>query len=466
MKARAGTRNALRLLNASLTLSCVLAVITCIAPLNTHAAASLVGDLPRQAEPGFVPAPEGDAIKVTELTPKSPAAKAGLKDADLILLINGRAVSNPVIGLDLLGRVDGGKELVLETVRAGKARTVSYTPEPLPLENVPGLESVYGSVKTRDGTLLRAIITWPEGAKGPLPAIFLTQWVSCGSIEFIRGGLSREILKQLALNSGAALIRVERAGTGDSEGPACHKLDYDTEVAHYRFAFEQIVKGNPLIDSKRVVIYGSSLGSTVAPLVAVGHKVAGVMVQGGGAVTYLERMINFDRQNLERTGVPPEEVHARMLNQIQFNVEYLVKGRNPDKIAAESPEMAAAKAGILGMEDGMHYGRPYAWHQQAAKRNFLAAWASLNAPVLVIFGEFDQWEGRHGHELIADVVNRKHPGNATFLPIPHMDHDGDVYDTIEDAYPWRNQISGDADRAHFLQTGPMLRWLKDVAFRR
>ena len=50
------------------------------------------------------------------------------------------------------------------------------------------------------------------------------------------------------------------------------------------------------------MIYGSSLGSTTAPLVAQGKKVAGIIVQGGGAVTYLERMINFDRLYLERSG--------------------------------------------------------------------------------------------------------------------------------------------------------------------
>lgn len=429
-----------------------------------RAAAQLTGDLPRQADPGFVPAPEGDALKVTGLVAGSPATRAGLKDGDLVLLVNGRAVSSPLIGFDLLGRVDGGKELDLEIVRDGKSRTVTYTPAPRALEDVPGLESIYGSVKTPDGAVLRTIITRPEGSTGALPAIFFTQWVSCGTIEFIRGGLSREILKVLATQSGAALIRVERAGTGDSEGPACHTLDYDTEVAHYRSAFEQIINDNPLIDPERVAIYGSSLGSTLAPLVAEGHNVAGIMVQGGGAVTYLERMINFDRQNLERTGVAPEEIHARMLRQIQFNVEYLVKGRNPDEIAEDSPEMATAKAGILGMENGMHYGRPYAWHQQAAKRNFLAAWSSVAAPVLVIFGEYDQWEGRHGHELIADMLNRQRPGMATFLEIPHMDHEGDVYDTIEDAYTWSNQVSGEPDRAHFLQTGPMLRWLREVAF--
>lgn len=423
------------------------------------------GELPRRADLGFTAMPKEDALEVSAVVDKSPAAKAGLKDGDLILLVNGRPVSNAFTGLDLLGRVDGGVELVLETVRAGKARTITFTPAPLPLENVPGLESRYGSVKVPGGALLRTIITRPVGAAGPLPAIFFTQWVSCGSVEFLRGGLSREILKQLALQSGTALIRVERAGTGDSDGPPCHELDYDTELAHYRAAFRKLVVNNPLIDPTRVVIYGSSLGSTLAPLVAAGNDVAGIMVQGGGAVTYLERMINFDRQNLERTGVPPAEIHERMLRQIRFNVEYLGKGRHPDEITRDDPEMATAMAGILGMEGGYHYGRPYAWHQQAARQNFLGAWSAVTAPVLVIFGEFDQWEGRHGHELIVAMLNRERPGSATLVSIPHMDHDGDVYDNIIDAYTWTNPVSGEPVQAHHLQTGPMLRWLKDVALR-
>lgn len=438
-------------------------LLVCAPP--SPAEVQMLGDLPRRADLGFTATPRDDALEVSALVDKSLAAKAGLRDGDLILLVNGRPVINAYTGMDLLGRLDGGVELDLETVRAGKARTVTFTPAPLALENVAGLESHYGSVKVPGGVVLRTIITRPAGAEGPLPAIFFTQWVSCGSIEFLRGGLSREILKQLALQSGAALIRVERAGTGDSDGPACHELDYDTELAHYRAAFRKLVTNNPLIDSARVVVYGSSLGSTMAPLLAAGNNVAGVMVQGGGAVTYLERMINFDRQNLERTGVEPAQIHERLLRQIRFNVEYLGKGRHPDEITREDPEMATAKAGILGMEDGYHYGRPYAWHQQAAQRNFLGAWSTVAAPVLVIFGEFDQWEGRHSHELIVDMLNRERPGSATLVSIPRMDHDGDVYDNIIDAYTWTNPVSGEPAQAHHLQTGPMLRWLRDVALR-
>ena len=91
------------------------------------------------------------------------------------------------------------------------------------------------------------------------------------------------------------MVRVDRAGSGDSEGPACHELDYDTELAHYRSALDATLARHDWLYRDRVVVYGSSLGATLAPLVSQGRKVAGVMVQGGGAVTYLERLIAFDK---------------------------------------------------------------------------------------------------------------------------------------------------------------------------
>jgi pimeloyl-ACP methyl ester carboxylesterase len=426
---------------------------------------TIMDGLPRQADLGFSVSADDGKLNVVRVVDGSAAARAGLAKNDEVFAINdsGR-FARPYLGQAALMQLDGGLPLQLGIRRSGSERTISFTPPPRLYESVEGVESIYGVVTTPDGARLRTIVTRPTGSgTAPLPVIFFTQWVSCSSLEFTRGGLALEILKVLAQRSSAALIRVERAGTGDSEGPACHELDYDTEVAHYRHALEATLSRYDWLDRDRVVIYGSSLGATVAPLVAQGRKLAGVIVQGGGALTYLERVINFDRQQLERTGVPAAEIHARMSRQIPFHVEYLLRGRDPDEIARDSADMAAARASIRGLGDGEHYGRPYAWHRQAARRNFLAAWTTLDAPVLVLFGEFDQFEGRHGHELIARAVNRVHPGRATFIAIPHMDHEGDVYDTVEDAYAWERQISGQPSAAAQLQTGPMLRWLRDVA---
>jgi pimeloyl-ACP methyl ester carboxylesterase len=321
----------------------------------------------------------------------------------------------------------------------GQARLVGDLPrkDGKPLVELPGLETEYGVVRTSEGIRLRTILTRASGSTTRLPAIFLAQWVSCGSLDFAADRQSQ--LRMIADTPGIILIRVERSGTGDSEGPSCSALDYDTEVRHYREAFDQVAR-HPWVDPNRIVIYGSSLGSTTAPLIAQGKKVAGVAVQGGGAVTYLERMINFDRIFLERSGkYAPAQIQEEMARRIPFHVDYLVNGKTPEQIERERPDLQGVWQSIRGgAEAPPHYGRPYAWHQQAAKKDFLEAWTKIEAPVLVVYGEYDQFETRHGHRLIADTVNKLRPGTAIFIEVPKADHEIEFYASAEDAYAYRN----------------------------
>lgn len=328
-----------------------------------------------------------------------------------------------------------------------------------PLQALAGVETEYGFVRTSEGHRLRTILTRPAGAARPLPALFLAQWVSCGSLDAAadRPGLIQDVARQ----SGMVFIRVERSGSGDSEGPACGELDFDTEVRHYREALDRLSR-HPWVDPSKLVIFGSSLGSVTAPLIAEGRKVAGVVVQGGGAVTHLERMINFDRLYLERSGkYRPEQIHDEMLRRIRFHTAYLLGRRTPAQVALEQPDLASVWAGVRGgAEAPPHYGRPYAWHWQAASANFAAAWARLEAPVLVFHGEFDQFEPRHGHALIVDIVNRLRPGTATFVQFAKADHELEYYATAEDAYLYRNPT---VRRDLFLK--PMFEWIRKVALK-
>lgn len=310
-------------------------------------------------------------------------------------------------------------------------------------ESMPGVISHYRVVEVTDGSRLQSTITLPEGESSPRHPLLFIQWVSCGSLEYREGSNSRELLAALARDSGLALVRVERSAL-DGTGPACENLDYDQELAHYVEAFTQLLD-DKRIDASRVYVYGSSLGSTLAPLVALqlqdaGFDITGVMAQGGGAVTYYERMLNFERIYLERRpdAVAPADIHDEMLLRAKFQYEYLVVGRHPDDIAKDGAEMARIRSDILGMGDTDHYGRPFAWHQQAARHNFLAAWAQVDAPVLVIFNAFDQFEARHGHKLITDIASRVRPGSATFVERPNTGHSDNRFATIEDAYAWRD----------------------------
>ena len=349
-----------------------------------------------------------------------------------------------------------GATLLLSACSAhGESRLVGDLPHRGPLQNIDGLETEYGQVKTSEGTRLRTILTRPAGTTGKLPAIFLTQWVSCDSIDF--GANSPSPFRELAQRSGLVFMRVDRSGTGDSEGTPCSKLDYDTEVRQYREALDQLTH-HPWVDPNRIIIMGSSLGSTTAPLVAQGRKLAGIIVQGGGAETYLERMINFDRLYVERSGnYRPDQIQGEMLKRIPFQYEYLVRGKTPQQVEAEHPELKGVAATIRGLEADNQYGRPFAWHQQAAHQDFLTAWTKIDAPVLVIYGEYDQFEMREGHQLIADTVNSLRPGTATFVEIPHASHDMVWYPDPVSAYREQN---GKMDNDLFLT--PVLAWLKKV----
>ena len=338
-----------------------------------------------------------------------------------------------------------------------QARLVGELPrrEAKPLESLAGVETEFGSVRMSEGVRLRTIVTRPAGATRALPAIFHTQAVSCGSLELPTDRPT--VLGELARRSGMVLIRVERAGTGDSEGPACSALDYDTEVRHYREALDQLAR-HPWVDAGRIFIYGSSLGSTTAPLVAQGRKVAGIVVQGGGAFTHLERMINFDRLYVERSGrYSPEQIHDEMIRRIAFHQLYLLGGKTPEQVAAERPDLAGVWPAIRGgAEAPPHYGRPYAWHWQAARKNFLAAWARIDAPVLVAYASFDQFEPRASHKVIVDTVNRLRPGTATLVPLNGLDHS---LLRFPDEFAAYREEGGKPDREAFLV--PMIAWLKE-----
>lgn len=329
---------------------------------------------------------------------------------------------------------------------------------------VPGLTTEYSSVKTDDGVRLRVFLSYPEGQKKKkMSPLLFTQWVSCGSLVFNPRSGDRQILAELARKSGLAVVMVERAGTGDSEGPKCSDLDYDTELAHYVDAFSKILKTVDL-DTSSVYVFGSSLGSTTAPLVAQklqskGYKIGGVAVQGGGGLTHFERMLNFDRNYLERrpSDVAVDTIYRQILNRTQFHTEYLIKGRHPDDVAKDNAAMAAVRKDVLGLSQKDHYGRPFQWHQQATQHNFQGAWAKINAPVLVIFNTFDQFETRRSHSVIVETVNRVRPGSAKMVEQEGIGHSHYSYPSIEAAYAYK-----DGKPAWQGTAGILVNWFREL----
>ena len=134
-----------------------------------------------------------------------------------------------------------------------------------------------------------------------------------------------------------------------------------------------------------------------------------------------------------------------------------MKGETPAQIAASDPKLGEVWRRIVGTSDTGHYGRPFAFHQQAQQQNWAGAWARVHAPVLVLYGEYDWFESRDAARLIANIVNDRQPGSATFKELPQLNHHFTRYANARDAYREKNGKE-DADPA----VRAILDWLAQI----
>lgn len=294
-------------------------------------------------------------------------------------------------------------------------------------ESYPTVEITYGTLPVEGGTRLRTLVTRPSGVQGRLPAVLFVQWLSCDSIELdpaARDGWSL-MLRRMITDSGALVWRTEKSGVGDSDGPACAALDYDTELAQHRAAYAAL-RQRPDVDPDRIVLFGASMGSTMVPLLAREHAPRAILTWGGGARSWLERQIAFDARTVDfapaTPSSPPQARAALRAAQLEFELQYLMGRRVPAAIVAEHPSLALAAHTIAGLEVGHHYGRPYSFHWQAQSADWSGAWRDYAGPVLALLGEHDWYEDPRSAALIADLVNERHPGRAEFRLVSGLDH--------------------------------------------
>jgi pimeloyl-ACP methyl ester carboxylesterase len=289
-------------------------------------------------------------------------------------------------------------------------------------ESHPGIVTSYEMLTLRDGVQLQTIITKPEHASGCLPAVLFVQWLSCDPVAISTdpGDGWSAMLRRIVRDSQALVWRTEKRGVGASGG-SCVTMDYETELADHREALQQLQRRAD-VDPRRIVIFGGSIGGTYAPLLAADQELAGVMIWGAGATTWAERMLRFERNALELGGTEPGSLAAEMAARYRFFERYLLQGETPAQIAATDTALGSVWTRIVGTATDGQYGRPFAFHQQAQRADWAAAWSRVRAPVLAMYGEYDWFESRAATELIARIVNGKTPGRGTFVEVPAMNH--------------------------------------------
>jgi alpha-beta hydrolase superfamily lysophospholipase len=368
--------------------------------------------LPRHAVLGAAVAADPGGVAVSAVVPGSAAASAGLQRGDVITTIDDAPVGGVAQFLDAIRRRPVGTTVALGIRRGGTAQILRVTLGTAANEHDPAFQTLYQSVSI-DGSLRRTLLGVPAGARGRLPAVMLVGGIGCFSVDVATSpddGYRRAIGD--ITKAGFVTLRLEKSGVGDSQGPPCHDVDFATEYHSYEVALDAL-KRDPHVDPAHVYLLGHSIGSVIAPRLALAHPVAGVIASEAVGRDWFEYELANLRRQLVLGGDPPEVVDAKLQSKERCMQALLIERRPEAEIERAEPD-CKVRNGIYPVVD--------AYVQQVAALNIIEPWTRLTVPVDVIYGTSDYVVAREDHVRIVDVVNRAHPGNATLQAIDGMDH--------------------------------------------
>ena len=366
--------------------------------------------LSRRGSAGVAVAAEESQVIVRGVLPGLPAAKAGLQGGDVLLKLDDVAVASVGDFVSRIGSKKPGDTARVEYSRNGQTATATITIEERPREQSEVYDVAYGAVT--DGTYrYRTISTKPKNA-APVATLFLVQGLGCGSIDNPPPGHSYRKLIESLTRRGFATLRVDKPGTGDSEGGPCSAVDFHGEVKAYRAALES------LKNEKNVFLLGHSMGGIQAPLIAAGFPVRGVIVYGATYNSWGNYIVANTRRQQRLRGESFETIAETEKRNEAFNALFYVQKQPLEKILAEHPEFRAM------FPDGktLTAGKEGKYFQQLYDVDLAKAWKALNTPVLALYGGSDFLTDASEHEWLAAAINSWRPGTAKFVKLDGVDH--------------------------------------------
>lgn len=298
--------------------------------------------LPRRPFLGAAVRPAEGGLEITWIAPGSMAAQT-LRVGDVLEAMD----AAPVPDVEALRRALGSEGCVATLRRDGARHEVRLAPVPFPDERGPGALT-YGALDV-GGHRVRTILRRPSP---DAPVLLFLPGIRPESVDFALA--ERRPAARLVhglVEAGFAVLRVDRFGLGDSEGPPCAGIDLETERTIYAAALDAL--GQPAF------LFGHSVGGMLAPLLARDREVLGVATFGTSARRWTRCL---------RDGI------ARQLR---------LRGRDE---ATVRRELEAFDADPL--RDG-RYDRTRAFHAQLDAAPLEEAWRALDAPCLFLVGEHD-----------------------------------------------------------------------------
>lgn len=381
--------------------------------------------------------------KIVSIDANSPIEKSGLEVGDLIIKVNDILIDSPETWSEIRYDVRANNKTKILALRDHKSISAFINFKEFPKENHQGLDTFYEEIINIYGVTQRVIITKPNKSTKKLPAIVLIGGLSCSSIEAYpnRSNNWTRVIKDLVEKSNMVLLRVEKPGVGDSMGD-CSKSDFLTDLDGYKSAIK-LLKSKNYIDSSKIVVYGSSLGSALAPLLANEFQLAGVISDGTFFKTWFEHMLEIERRIRQMSGDSESDIVEKM-NKYYIPLYYgmLIEKKSYQEVINEYPALSE-----FNYHSSEHmYGRSLKYYQQLQDFDLAGEWGKIKVPVRILRGTNDWIMSAFDNQMIIDVLKRNNHSNFKLYEYAGLDHWNTIHKNTKDSFDgkegkWEDGIS-------------------------
>jgi pimeloyl-ACP methyl ester carboxylesterase len=357
--------------------------------------------------------PDVKGVLIKGVLPNTTAAQAGFKVSDVLLKINGKEVNLPIEATKLVSTYKEGDVFNYELIRNKKNLKGKSVFKGIGVEKYPDIDMAYTSVKTING-LQRLVVSKPKN-KTKSPAIVFIGGIGCYSLDNpLDTNRSETKLLNSLTRQGYVCIRAEKPGMGDNINcKACSEISFKEELDGYVSTVKSIKKYD-YIDSTQVYILGHSMGGVMAPLISEQSNIKGVIAYGTIGSNFIEYLAKTRRTIGEAYEWKPDETDDFIKDYCECAAYYFIEKMT----TAQATEKKKDCKEYLSVYD--YRSRQY--NDQLYALNIPAAWKSFAGKVLLMWGESDFISAKEDHQIIAQMVNAFHPGNATFVTIKATEH--------------------------------------------
>ncbi len=363
--------------------------------------------------------PESRGVIIQKMVPDATASNLKLQENDVIVKLNDIDITDNNSFISEVRQLRAGDEITVEFIRNAKLITAIGTGVAKPLETSDDYEVIYDEVAFEDG-FLRTIINKPKEIS-KAPAIFFLPGYMCYSLDNIGKHPYGQLIDGLT-KKGYVMIRVEKPGEGDCQNtPNCPDIDFNTELAGFEKGLQSLKKYD-FIDQDNIFIWGHSLGSLQAIMLAETNRVKGIVVNGTTAYSWFEYLLVLHRYQQPLFGVDYAEIDDMMDDYTKFQYEFLVLKKTPSELSENETYDAILEEQQFDGKDRI-YGRNYRFWQQLHDIRKAKALKNSGSYVLSIWNSADiEAFSEPEHKKIIDIVNYYHPDKGTYVKLENTTH--------------------------------------------